>query len=127
MKNWILEILGICLLGFLAIYGFSLLNPQSELLYPAYFALILFSVFTFIFFFLVSLMSKEKQRKWFFGVMVFSIALRMIATVGGILSYQSLHKPDSNWFVLPFLLFYLLYLAYENYKLIQLNQSFGRR
>lgn len=61
------------------------------------------------------------------GISMAAILGRIIIVVVSLFWYKSVFQPQGNWFVAPFLFFYLIFLIFENYKLIQIGNEIDRK
>ena len=123
MRTWFIELLALTLLGFLGIYLYQLAYPLSALAHSAYCALIMFAFFTFFIFSLMNLFQHQLTGQAVAGITMAAVLGRVIIVVLSLMWYKSTFQPQGSWYVAPFLIFYLIFLVYENYKLIQIGNE----
>jgi len=126
MRTWFIELLALTLLGFCGIYLYQLTFPLSALSHSAYCALIMFSIFTFFIFSMMNLFQHQLSGQTVAGITMAAVLGRVIIVVLSLMWYKSTFQPQGKWFVVPFLIFYLVFLVYENYKLIQIGNEVDR-
>jgi len=126
MKNWFIELLVVTLLGFLGIYLYSLANPLSTHMHSAYFFLVILSVFTFFIFSLLHLFRHLVNDANMAGIMLGAMFGRLVVVIASFLWYKWAFQPQGIGYVISLMIFYVIFLVYENYKLIQISNELDR-
>ena len=66
--------------------------------------------------------ARSRNKNDFTGVALGFTVLKMFAAILIILFYSKIYEPTSNNFILPFLVIYVIYTAYETYFMMQLGR-----
>ena len=68
--------------------------------------------------------SLNSPNKYLFNQLIMlNVIIKMIVSISIILIYHTFFTPETNWFVMPFLILYLIYTVFETYLLTSLVKS----
>lgn len=104
----------------LALYFLGL---ESNILHATVFAFFAFAGVTFLTLLILQLMRKGIPKGVLTSMMMAVIFIRLFITIAIILFYHQFYEPQSNWFIVPFFIFYLLYMVFENRFLINYSNE----
>lgn len=118
---------------FLALFAIVLVVLIATSFIPVFSPYTLLSYSGFIFFNLLSLAayylgkkSLNSSNKFLFNnLVILNVMTKMLVSVAIIVIYQRTTHPETNWFVLPFLVLYLIYTIFETYILTKLVKAYS--
>lgn len=65
--------------------------------------------------------SLKSPNKFLFNQLIMlNVIIKMFVSIGIIVIFHQFYNPQTNWFVLPFLIFYVIYTIFETYLLTNL-------
>lgn len=86
-------------------------------------SLILFTIISFILFFLGKQAAQSTNKLLFNNVIIASVFLKMMAAIIVLLVYKKKYHPESNTFLIPFFIAYFLFSIFETYFMIKLSHK----
>ena len=86
-------------------------------------SLILFSLISFILFFLGKQAAESANKLLFNNVIMASVFLKMMAAVVVLLVYKKQYHPESNAFLIPFFIVYFFFSIFETYFMVKLSKK----
>jgi len=86
-------------------------------------SLILFTVFSTGLFVLLRYFSKHPNNQLFLSGTVFNMFFKMLFSVGILMLYYVIKKPDDGAFVIPFLVVYVTFTIFETFFMLKLAQE----
>ncbi len=86
-------------------------------------SLVLFTLISFILFFLGKQAAQSTNKLLFNNVIIASVFLKMMAAVVVLVVYKKKYHPESNTFLIPFFIAYFLFSIFETYFMIKLSHK----
>ena len=106
--------------------NFSLTFLVSKLHYynsMGFWSIFLFSLISFVLFFLGQQAAKSTNKLLFNNVIMASVFLKMMAAVVILLVYKKVNHPESNVFLIPFFIAYFFFSIFETYFMVKLSKN----
>ena len=98
-------------------------------LVPAFYTFQLLTWISFAFFLSLSVLmyfighssANSSNKNSFLQIVMATTFLKMFLCIGLVIVYHTLAKPESNMFVVPFLLIYIIFTIFETYFMMKLS------
>jgi len=98
-------------------------------LVPAFYTFQSLTWISFAFFFSLSVLmyfighssANSSNKNSFLQIVMATTFLKMFLCIGLVIVYHTLAKPESNMFVVPFLLIYIIFTIFETYFMMKLS------
>jgi hypothetical protein len=106
--------------------NFSLTFLVSKLSYynsMGFWSIFLFTIISFVLFFLGQQAAKSSNKMLFNNVIMASVFLKMMAAVVILLVYKKVNHPESNVFLIPFFIAYFFFSIFETYFMVKLSKN----
>jgi hypothetical protein len=108
------------LLNFSLSFAVSKLNNYNGM---GFWSLILFTIISFVLFFLGKQAAQSTNKLLFNNVIMASVFLKMMAAVVVLLVYKKQYHPESNVFLIPFFIVYSFFSVFETYFMVKLSKK----
>jgi hypothetical protein len=120
-----LTLLGITILSAILLnFSLSFLIPKLNIYNSmGLWSLVMFSIISFVLFFLANLAAQSTNKLLFNNVIMASVFLKMMAAVVILLIYKKLYHPQSNVFLIPFFIAYFFFSIFETYFMVKLSKK----
>jgi hypothetical protein len=120
-----LTLLGITILSAILLnFSLSFLIPKLNIYNSmGLWSLVMFSIISFVLFFLANLAAQSTNKLLFNNVIMASVFLKMMAAVVILFIYKKLYHPQSNVFLIPFFIAYFFFSIFETYFMVKLSKK----
>lgn len=105
------------------LYGLSFYPPLSPYFDFGLLCLFFFLLLSLLMYFTGRRAAVSAQRGFFTQLILVFTIVKMFLSVVLVFVYFKVRQPDSNWFLLPFFLVYLIYTIFESYFMIRIGKS----
>lgn len=83
----------------------------------------MFTIYTIGLYFLSTLSMKSPNKSMFTAVHIGTIFFKMVLTIAIALMYKRNYGPESRYYILPFIMIYVAYTAYETYMMMKVSKG----
>ncbi len=104
-------------------YALSLLPQEAPFQKIIFTSLAFFASFTIFHYFVGLSVANHPNKGLFIGLVQLFSGIKIALTVAFIVLFMKFEKPDTTWFVLPFLLNYAIYTVYETAALMRVGNQ----
>ena len=113
------------LLGIMVVTGLLNLTVPIFITYAtfAWGSLFIFANINILLFVLSKMTVKSAQKQLFTAVFMGGTLLKLLFSLSFLLWYETTAQPTTKWFVLPFLLYFVVFTTFETYFLGRIAKS----
>ncbi len=105
------------------LFGFSFYPPLSPYLFFGMICLLFFVALSVLMYSVGKKAAVSSQTNFFTQLILIFTLVKMFLSVVLVFVFFKLARPESNWFLAPFFLVYLIYTIFETYFMIRIGKS----
>ncbi len=111
------------LIAFVISLGLSFLPQEAPFQVIIFGSLLFFSMLTVLHYFFSRKAVTFKNKGFYIGFVQMFTLIKMTLTILFVVLFVKLGKPESNWFILPYLLNYAIYTIFETSALMHVAEE----
>ena len=111
------------IIAFIISYALSLLPQEAPFQRIIFDSLIFFSSFTIVHYLIGLSVVDHPNKGLYIGMVQLFSGIKVALTVAFIVVFMEVEKPETTWFVLPFLLNYAIFTVYETTALMRVGNK----
>ncbi len=83
----------------------------------------MFTIYTIGLYFLSALSMRSPNKGMFTAVHIGTIFFKMVLTISIAMMYKKQYGPESKYYILPFIIIYVAYTAFETHMMMRVSKS----